>query len=301
MSAPTASSRVHPGLERRGEPSRPFSKSFTPAAGRRRARGRRRIDRQHRRGRARAMVRRCCSFGENRGLQSRVAAGYEYARTRWLRALWAGGRRRPAPGPPELRRLLERVRSDVCDVAVGSRFASDESLPAYRYASSRAEAPRGLRCSAARSATRFSGRSSTRRAACTPPTPKLFRSSPSRTRAAPPRCRRCCGCIAAGLRVDEVPVEMRERASGESKLRGKTAVPPRAHGRRDARRRRLSAGSLMPRSGRIVAVLGFSRDGNWASSRLARRLAHAETIAQGARAVVLSAGRAAMHPRARRS
>jgi hypothetical protein len=28
----------------------------------------------------------------------------------------------------------------------------------------------------------------------------------------------------AGLRVDEVPVDMRERASGESKLRGKKAV-----------------------------------------------------------------------------
>ncbi len=28
----------------------------------------------------------------------------------------------------------------------------------------------------------------------------------------------------AGLRVDEVPVEMRERASGESKLRGKKSL-----------------------------------------------------------------------------
>jgi hypothetical protein len=28
----------------------------------------------------------------------------------------------------------------------------------------------------------------------------------------------------AGLRVEEVPVDMRERSSGESKLRGKTAV-----------------------------------------------------------------------------
>ena len=28
----------------------------------------------------------------------------------------------------------------------------------------------------------------------------------------------------AGLRVDEVPVDMRERASGESKLQGKKAV-----------------------------------------------------------------------------
>ena len=28
----------------------------------------------------------------------------------------------------------------------------------------------------------------------------------------------------AGLRVDEVPVDMRERASGESKLRGKKAI-----------------------------------------------------------------------------
>ena len=28
----------------------------------------------------------------------------------------------------------------------------------------------------------------------------------------------------AGLRVDEVPVHMRERASGESKLRGKKAI-----------------------------------------------------------------------------
>jgi hypothetical protein len=28
----------------------------------------------------------------------------------------------------------------------------------------------------------------------------------------------------AGLRIDEVPVDMRDRASGESKLQGKTAV-----------------------------------------------------------------------------
>ncbi len=53
---------------------------------------------------------------------------------------------------------------------------------------------------------------------------------------------------------------------------------------------------------RVVAVLGYSRSGDRTLHPIcAGRVAHAERVASGARAVVLSGGRGAMPPRARPS
>src|SRR5215217_7518783 len=71
-------------------------------------------------------------LGTNRGLREAVAAGWTWAHER---GYWFCGRV-DADGQhpvPELRRLLDRVRSGDCDVALGSRFVSGEGYPAYRY------------------------------------------------------------------------------------------------------------------------------------------------------------------------
>ena len=63
------------------------------------------------------------SFGANRGLPAGIAAGWEYAADHG----YAFGGRVDADGQhpvAQLARLLDRVRSGACDVAVGSRFAS---------------------------------------------------------------------------------------------------------------------------------------------------------------------------------
>ena len=75
------------------------------------------------------------SFGENRGLRAGIAAGYQEAFDRG----YAFCGRVDADGQhpvDELARLLELVRSDRCDVAVGSRFAEGEGYDADRYAPS---------------------------------------------------------------------------------------------------------------------------------------------------------------------
>src|SRR5688572_8050858 len=64
------------------------------------------------------------SFGENRGLRAGIAEGYRQALLRgydYCGRLDADGQH-PAD---ELARMLELVRSDACDVAIGSRFLPD--------------------------------------------------------------------------------------------------------------------------------------------------------------------------------
>ena len=76
------------------------------------------------------------SFGENRGLQAGIAAGYEWALERgyaYCGRVDADGQHPAA----ELRRLLELVRSGATDVAVGSRFVSGPGYAPYRYGPSR--------------------------------------------------------------------------------------------------------------------------------------------------------------------
>ena len=106
------------------------------------------------------------SLGTNQGLPIGIAAGYRHALDRG----YAFCGRVDADGqhsPPELARLLELVRADRCDVAVGSRFVSGEGYPAYRY---RPDRVRRFGTATLRRAWRPSsgGRSPTRRAGSGP-------------------------------------------------------------------------------------------------------------------------------------
>jgi glycosyltransferase involved in cell wall biosynthesis len=162
------------------------------------------------------------SFDTNRGLPAGIAAGYAYALEHgyeYCGRVDADGQH-PAI---ELRRLLERVRSSACDVAVGSRFASGDGYAAYRYEPS---GPRRfgaalLRRSIAVALQRpFLDATSGMYAVNAAALPVLAQPYTSEA----PEVQALLRLHDAGLRVDEVPVDMRPRASGESKLRGKKAV-----------------------------------------------------------------------------
>ncbi len=134
------------------------------------------------------------SFEANRGLPAGIAAGYGYAAQHgysWCGRVDADGQHPVA----ELARLLERVRAGECDVAVGSRFASGEGFAPYRYRP----------CMYAVNARAL---------------PVLARAY--RTEA--PEVEALLRLSEERLRVDEVPVDMRPRAGGESKLQGKKAL-----------------------------------------------------------------------------
>jgi glycosyltransferase involved in cell wall biosynthesis len=161
------------------------------------------------------------SFGENRGLQSGIAAGYEWA----LDHGYAFCGRVDADGQhpaAELRRLLERVRSGSADVAVGSRFVSGDGYEPYRY---EPDAARRFGTGLLRRAMRvvlgrpFNDATSGLYAASAKALPVL--AQPYTTGA--PEVQALLRLHDAGLRVEEVPVDMRERAGGESKLQGKKA------------------------------------------------------------------------------
>jgi glycosyltransferase involved in cell wall biosynthesis len=162
------------------------------------------------------------SFGSNRGLPAGIAAGYEYA----LERGYAFCGRVDADGQhpvEELARLLARVREDRCDVAVGSRFASGDGFAAYRYRSSGARRfGTALLRRSMRIALRkpFLDSTSGMYAANAKALPILAQPYTS----AAPEVQAILRLNAAGMRIDEVPVDMRPRASGESKLQGKKAV-----------------------------------------------------------------------------
>jgi glycosyltransferase involved in cell wall biosynthesis len=162
------------------------------------------------------------SFGENRGLPAGIAAGYRYA----LEHGYAFCGRVDADGQhpvDELGRLLERVRAGDCDVAVGSRFASGDGFAPYRYKPS---APRRFGTALLRRSMRvvlrrpFLDATSGMYAANAKALPVLAEPYTSEA----PEVQALIRLSDAGLRVDEVPVDMRARASGESKLRGKKSV-----------------------------------------------------------------------------
>jgi glycosyltransferase involved in cell wall biosynthesis len=171
---------------------------------------------------ARAAGAEVVSFGRNRGLPAGIAAGYAYA----LEHGYDFCGRVDADGQHpvvELERLLERVREGECDVAVGSRFASGEGFAPYRYMPS---APRRFGTALLRRAMKivlrrpFLDATSGMYAVNAKALPVL--AEPYTTEA--PEVEALLRLSEAGLRVDEVPVEMRERAGGESKLRGKKSL-----------------------------------------------------------------------------
>jgi len=171
---------------------------------------------------ARARGAEVISFGVNRGLPAGIAAGYRYA----VDQGYAFCGRVDADGQhpvSELRRLLERVRSGSCDVAVGSRFASGDGFEAYRY---RPSAARSFGTAVLRRSMRvalrrpFLDATSGMYAANAKALPVLAR--PYTTEA--PEVQALLRLRDEGLRVEEIPVDMRPRTSGESKLQGKKAV-----------------------------------------------------------------------------
>jgi glycosyltransferase involved in cell wall biosynthesis len=162
------------------------------------------------------------SFGENRGLREGIAAGYAYAHENgyeYVGRVDADGQH-PVD---ELARLLALVRGGEADVAVGSRFATGDGYEAYRYEPSPS---RRFGTSVLRRAMHpalgrpFHDATSGMYAANRLAMPIL--GVPYTSRA--PEVESLLRLREAGLRIAEVPVHMRERAGGESKLRGSKAV-----------------------------------------------------------------------------
>jgi glycosyltransferase involved in cell wall biosynthesis len=162
------------------------------------------------------------SFAENRGLRVGVAAGYAYGDEHgyeYVGRVDADGQH-PVD---ELARLLAIVRAGEADVAVGSRFASGEGYEPYRYLPSRSRRlgtsalRRGMHMTLGRP---FLDATSGMYAANRRALPAL--GVPYTSDA--PEVESLLRLRDAELRVVEVPVHMRARASGESKLRGSTAV-----------------------------------------------------------------------------
>jgi glycosyltransferase involved in cell wall biosynthesis len=162
------------------------------------------------------------SFGANRGLPAGIAAGYGYA----LEHGYAFCGRVDADGQhpvAELARLLERVRSGASDVAVGSRFASGDGFAAYRY---RPTAARRFGTAVLRRSMKvalrrpFLDATSGMYAANAKALPILAQLLLELA----PEVQGLLRLQEAGMRIEEIPVDMRPRASGESKLQGKKGV-----------------------------------------------------------------------------
>ena len=162
------------------------------------------------------------SFASNRGLREAIAAGYQYAHREgyaYCGRIDADGQHPPA----ELRRLLELVRRGECDVAIGSRFASGDGFAPYRYRASRSRAFGTAllrRTLPFRLGRRFADPTSGMYAANARALPILGLPYASGA----PEVESLLRLADAGLVVDEVPVRMREREHGESKLSGRKAL-----------------------------------------------------------------------------
>lgn len=162
------------------------------------------------------------SLGTNRGLRVGIASGYRWA----LEHEYAFCGRVDADGqhpPAELARLLGYVRGGECDVAVGSRFVSGDGYAAYRYRPSAARrfGTGLLRRSVGVVLRRpFGDATSGLWAVNAKALPLLAEPYTSGA----PEVEALIRVVEAGLRLEEVPVDMAPRAGGESKLRGGKAV-----------------------------------------------------------------------------
>ncbi len=162
------------------------------------------------------------SLGVNRGLAVGIAAGYGWALEHGYR--FCGRIDADGQHPPdELARLLALVRDDSCDVAVGSRFVSGEGYEAYRYRPSAARrlGTGVLRRSIAVVLNRPFGDATSGLYAVNANALPLL-AEPYKSGA--PEVESLIRVVAAGLRLEEVAVNMEDRAGGESKLRGRKAL-----------------------------------------------------------------------------
>jgi glycosyltransferase involved in cell wall biosynthesis len=162
------------------------------------------------------------SLGSNKGLRVGIASGYRWA----LDHGYAYCGRVDADGQHpahELARLLALVRAGECDVAVGSRFVSGDGYAPYRYRPSPARRfgtavlRRAMKLALGRP---FGDATSGLYAVNAKALPLLAETFASGA----PEVEALIRVADAGLRLEEVPVTMEARASGESKLRGSKAV-----------------------------------------------------------------------------
>src|SRR3954471_15995423 len=162
------------------------------------------------------------SFPENRGLRAGIAEGYRQALERgyeYCGRLDADGQH-PAD---ELKRMLELVQSDACDVAIGSRFLPDSGKDGERYqpAPERVSATSLLRLLmrlrlGQSISDGTSGLYAVNRSAL------ALLANPYVCEA--PEVEALVRITDAKLRLVEVPVHMRQREHGESSFRGRRAV-----------------------------------------------------------------------------
>jgi glycosyltransferase involved in cell wall biosynthesis len=164
------------------------------------------------------------SFGENRGLRAAIAAGYGHA----VEHGYAYCGRVDADGQhpvDELRKLLEVVRSGSCDVAVGSRYATagGNGFSRERYETSPARRlGTGLLRRSIEIVLDRPFHDATSGMYAVNARAMAILAQPYTSGA--PEVEAVLRLHEEGLRVEEIPVEMRERASGESKLQGKKAI-----------------------------------------------------------------------------
>src|SRR6187200_2185653 len=162
------------------------------------------------------------SFGENRGLRQGIAEGYRQALVRgyeFCGRLDADGQHPAA----ELARMLDLVRSDTCDVAIGSRFLPESGKDGERY---KPAPERVFGTSLLRLLMRLrlgqpisdgtSGLYAVDRSAL-----ELLANDYV---CEAPEVEALVRITDAKLRLIEVPVHMRQREHGESSFRGKRAV-----------------------------------------------------------------------------
>ena len=157
------------------------------------------------------------SFGENRGLRAGIAAGYREALERgyvYCGRVDADGQHPAA----ELARLLDLVRADSCDVAVGSRFIAGEGYDAERYEPSASRRfGIGLLQKAMHVRLGRPFHDPTSGMAAVNAKAMAVMAEPYVSGA--PEVEALLRLKSEGLRVEEVAVHMRKRASGESRTR----------------------------------------------------------------------------------
>jgi len=162
------------------------------------------------------------SFPVNRGLREGIAEGYRQALIRgydYCGRLDADGQHPAA----ELARMLELVRSDTCDVAIGSRFLPESGKDGERYkpapervfGTSLLRLLMRLRLGQAISDGTSGLYAVNRRALALLANPYVCDA---------PEVEALVRITDAKLRLVEVPVYMRQREHGESSFRGKRAV-----------------------------------------------------------------------------
>jgi glycosyltransferase involved in cell wall biosynthesis len=162
------------------------------------------------------------SFSRNRGLRAGIAEGYRQALDRgydYCGRLDADGQHLAR----ELRGMLERVRSDACDVAIGSRFLPESGKDGERYKPA-PERVFGTTLLRLLMRLRLGQPISDGTSGLYAVDRKALALLADDYVCEAPEVEALMRITDAKLRLLEVPVEMRQREHGESSFRGKRAV-----------------------------------------------------------------------------